>query len=75
MATRKATKSFDELPYLRDYTDAAAELLYKPSRDLAMMYIEDMISHVIVMTYIEGVVTHVVVLSIAYACISNWLGT
>ena len=24
-ATRKATKSFDELPYLRDYTDAAAE--------------------------------------------------
>ena len=25
MATRKATKSFDELPYLRDYTDAAAE--------------------------------------------------
>lgn len=24
-ATRKATRSFDELPYLRDYTDAAAE--------------------------------------------------
>ena len=24
-ATRKATKSFEELPYLRDYTDVAAE--------------------------------------------------
>lgn len=24
-ATRKATKNFDEVPYLRDYTDAAAE--------------------------------------------------
>ena len=45
-ATRKATKSFDELPYLRDYTDAAAEKISEMAEYVARTDIPEMLGDV-----------------------------
>lgn len=45
-ATRKATKSFDELPYLRDYTDAAAEKINEMAEYVTRTDIPEMLGDV-----------------------------
>lgn len=45
-ATHKATKSFDELPYLRDYTDAAAEKINEMAEYVTRTDIPEMLGDV-----------------------------
>jgi hypothetical protein len=45
-ATRKATKSFDDLPYLRDYTDAAVEKIGEMAEYVARTDIPEMLGDV-----------------------------
>ena len=45
-ATRKATKSFDELPYVRDYTDAAAEKISEMAEYVTRTDIPEMLGDV-----------------------------
>jgi hypothetical protein len=56
-ATRKATKNFDELPYLRDYTDVAAEKINEMAEYVTRTAIPEMLGDVAALAKRQRVAT------------------
>ena len=70
-ATRKATKSFDDLPYLRDYTDAAAEKIDEMAEYVTRTDIPEMLGDVAAFSKRQPVATFA--LSVAAGVVTTQL--